>query len=142
YQSVPHEEIDSPKAFLTTVVTRLCLDHLKSAKVRREMYVGPWLPEPVLTGNGTAKTSSLAAEVSHHESISMAFLVLLASLTPVERAVFLLREVCDYDYAEIARIVDRQEATCRQLFSRARKHITEQQPRFKPAPEFHDRLVD
>ncbi len=142
YQAVSHQQIDSLKAFLTTVITRLCLDHLKSAKVQRETYVGPWLPEPVLTGSGAAKVSSPAAEFSHHESISMAFLVLLESLTPVERAVFLLREVFDYDYADIARIVNRQEATCRQLFSRARKHITDQQPRFKPAPEVHDRLVN
>jgi RNA polymerase sigma-70 factor (ECF subfamily) len=141
YQAASHQHIDSPKALLTTVVTRLCLDHLKSAKVQRETYVGPWLPEPVLTGGGSALVSA-PAEFSHHESISMAFLVLLESLTPVERAVFLLREVFDYDYAEIARIVNRQEAACRQLFSRARKHITDHQPRFKAAPEVHNRLVN
>jgi RNA polymerase sigma-70 factor, ECF subfamily len=142
YQATSQEQIDSPKAFLTTVITRLCLDHLKSAKVQRETYVGPWLPEPVQTGSDAAKGTSPAAEFSHYESISMAFLVLLESLTPVERAVFLLREVFDFDYADIARIVNREEAACRQLFSRARKHITANQPRFKPAPEVHARLVN
>ncbi|MEX1018254.1 MAG: RNA polymerase sigma-70 factor [Litorilinea sp.] len=142
YQAVAHEQIDSPKAYLTTVITRLCLDHLKSAKVKRETYVGPWLPEPVLTESDAAKVASPAAIFSHYESISMAFLVLLESLTPVERAVFLLREVFDYDYAEIAHIVNREEAACRQLFSRARKHIADHQPRFQPAPEVHDRLVN
>lgn len=141
FQAVPPEDIDSPKAFLTTVITRLCLDHLKSAKVQRETYTGPWLPEPLLTGS-SASVSSPAADFSHHESISMAFLVLLESLTPVERAVFLLREVFDYDYAEIARIVNREEAACRQLFSRAKKHIAAHQPRFEPAPEVHDRIVN
>ena len=102
YQAVSHQEITSPKAFLTTVVTRLCLDHLKSAKVQRESYVGPWLPEPLLTASGATKDSSPTAEFNQHESISMAFLVLLESLTPVERAVFLLREVFEYDYADIA----------------------------------------
>ena len=142
YQAVSPETIDSPKAFLTTIVTRLCLDHLKSAKVQRETYIGPWLPEPVLTGNDGAYLSSPDTQVGEYESISMAFLVLLESLTPVERAVFLLREVFDYDYAEIARIVNREEAACRQLFSRARKHIADHRPRFEPSPESHEKIVN
>src|SRR5262245_16919055 len=93
------EDIRSPKAFLTTVVTRLCLNQLKSARAQRENYVGTWLPEPL-------STSALPSEVvGEHESIAMAFLVLLENLTPAERAVFLLREVFEYDYAEIANIV-------------------------------------
>lgn len=142
YQAVPPEQIDSPKAFLTTIVTRLCLDHLKSAKVQRETYIGPWLPTPVLTGHNASTLSSPAAKFSHYESISMAFLILLESLTPIERAVFLLREVFEYDYADIAHIVNRSETACRQLFSRARKHIADHQPRFKPAPEVHNRIVN
>jgi len=141
YQAAPPETIESPKAFLTTIITRLCLDHLKSARVQRETYIGPWLPEPVLTGGDGASLSSPATQFGEHESISMAFLVLLESLTPVERAVFLLREVFEYDYAEIARIVDRKEAACRQLFSRARKHIADHRPRFEPSPEAHEKIV-
>ncbi len=141
YQATPRETIRAPKAFLCTIVTRLCLDHLKSARVQRETYVGPWLPEPVLTGTDDMVTQSPAAEVNIHESISMAFLVLLESLTPVERAVFLLREVFDYEYHEIARMVEREEATCRQLFSRAKKHIAANRPRFEPTPEQHQAIL-
>ena len=139
YQAVSGETIQSTKAFLTTVITRLCLDHLKSAKQQRETYIGPWLPEPVLTGG--EYPASPEANLSKHESISMAFLVLLESLTPTERAVFLLREVFEYDYSEISRIVDRDEAACRQLFSRAKKHIANNRPRFTPSSEAHERIV-
>jgi RNA polymerase sigma-70 factor (ECF subfamily) len=133
YQATPPDHIQSPKAFLSTIVTRLCLDQLKSAKTQRETYIGPWLPEPVLTDTMLP---------SHdYDSISMAFLVLLESVTPVERAVFLLREVFDYDYAEIARVVGKEEAACRQLFSRARKHITERRPRFHSTPEEHQQMI-
>ncbi|MBI5671050.1 MAG: RNA polymerase sigma-70 factor [Chloroflexi bacterium] len=130
-------QVQSPKAYLSTVVTRLCLDHLKSARVQRETYIGPWLPEPLPTGD-----SAFPEQVAGlSESLSMAFLVLLESLSPVERAVFLLREVFDYDYAEIARIVERDEATCRQLFSRAKKHISDSRPRYTSSPEEHNRLL-
>jgi RNA polymerase sigma-70 factor (ECF subfamily) len=138
YQSVPPESIQSPKAFLGTVVTRLCLNQLESARAKRETYIGPWLPEPVLTGNAT---TTPANQVIAQESISMAFLVLLENLTPLERAVFLLREVFDYEYAEIAEIVGKEEAACRQLFSRARKHIAEHRPRFKASPEAHRQMI-
>ena len=140
YQAVATDEIQYPKAFLSTVVTRLCLDHLKSAKTKREMYVGPWLPEPLLTETNDVWVSP-AQQVNTMESISMAFLVLLESLTPAERAVFLLREVFDYDYEEIARIVDKSESTCRQVFSRAKKHITENRPRFESTPEEHQQMM-
>lgn len=138
YQAVVPEQVQSPKAFLSTVVTRLCLDQLKSARIQREAYIGPWLPEPVLT---EAALPEPAKEIEAHETISMAFLVLLESLTPVERAVFLLREVFDYDYDEIAQIVAKEEAACRQLFSRAKKHIRENRPRFKSTPDEHIRLM-
>src|SRR5690606_18265934 len=115
YQAVPPGHIRSLKTYLTTIVNHLCLDHLKSAQARRETYVGPWLPEPVLTGDGASLLSGAglpAQIVSDRDSISLAFLVLLESLSPLERAVFILREVFDYDYAEIAEIVERDEAAC------------------------------
>jgi RNA polymerase sigma-70 factor (ECF subfamily) len=133
YRTTPEAEIRSPRAFLSTIVTRLCLNQLQSARAQRETYIGPWLPEPILTD--TREESGL-------ESISMAFLVLLESLTPLERAVFLLREVFDYEYAEVAKIVGREEAACRQLFSRAKKHLTESRPRFQATPESHRAILN
>ncbi|HEX2090754.1 MAG TPA: RNA polymerase sigma-70 factor [Longimicrobiaceae bacterium] len=140
------EAIRSPRAFLTTVVTRLCLNQLESARARRETYIGPWLPEPLATeGRDPASLPALSPVAGQraeaHESISLAFLVLLEQLTPAERAVFLLREVFDYEYAEIAAILGKEEAACRQLLSRARKHVTERRPRFSPSPEHHRRLL-
>ncbi len=140
YRAAPTESIQSPRAWLTTVITRLCLNDLESAHMQRETYIGPWLPEPILTGGNALL--ELSDQASLHESISMAFLVLLETLTPLERAVFLLREVFDYEYAEIAKIVDKEEAACRQLFSRAKKHIAEHRPRFKTTPEQHRRALD
>ena len=103
-------EVESPKAYLATITTRLAIDHLRSARVRRESYVGTWLPEPLI-GNGVPDPAELA-ETS--DSLSMAFLVLLESLAPAERAVFLLREVFGYDYKEIADTTGKTEAACRQ----------------------------
>jgi RNA polymerase sigma-70 factor, ECF subfamily len=128
------QRIESPKAYLSAVVTRLSIDHLKSARVRREQYVGQWLPEPLQTDDGLD-----AAETA--DSLSMAFLVLLESLTPVERAVFLLREVFDYDYGEIAKIVERTEDNCRQLYVRARRHVDEGRPRFEASRQQRDELA-
>jgi RNA polymerase sigma-70 factor (ECF subfamily) len=119
--------VESPKAFVTTTTTRLAIDHLRSARVQREAYVGTWLPEPLLSD--PAPGPAERAEMS--DSLSLAFLVLLESLSPVERAVFLLREVFGYDYAEIARSVDKSEANCRQIFTRARRHIDQGRPRFE-----------
>lgn len=113
-------EIVAPKAYLTTSVTRLGINHLSSARVRRETYVGEWLPEPVVVSTdrpGPAEHAELA------DSLSMAFLVLLEALSPVERAVFMLREVFGYDYPEVARSTGKSEANCRQIFARARKRI-------------------
>jgi RNA polymerase sigma-70 factor (ECF subfamily) len=118
--------IASPKAFLTTVTTRLAIDALRAARARRETYVGPWLPEPLLT----SADSDPAAHAEMHDSLSLAFLVLLQTLSPVERAVFLLREIFDYAYDEIAAIVQKSEENCRQIFARARKRIDEGKPRF------------
>jgi len=136
YQTTPAESIRSHDAFLTTVVTRLCLNQLQSARAQRETYLGPWLPEPLIT-----EEDPLATQAQTQESISMAFLVLLERLTPPERAVFLLREVFDYSYAEIAEIVEKEEATCRQIFRRAKKFVTERRPRFTHSTEEHHLLL-
>jgi RNA polymerase sigma-70 factor (ECF subfamily) len=140
YRATPPESIRTLRSFLTTIVHHLCIDHLKSAQTRREEYVGPWLPEPVITGDGASLLSPLR-QITDRESISMAFLVLLESLSPLERAVFLLREIFDYEYVEIAQITGREEAACRQLFSRAKKHIREHRPRFPASPEAHAKMV-
>ncbi|MET0285576.1 MAG: sigma-70 family RNA polymerase sigma factor, partial [Polyangiales bacterium] len=117
-------EPDSERAYLSKIVTRLCLDHWKSARVRRENYVGPWLPEPVRTETKPQIDPS---------SISMAFLVLMESLTPVERAVYLLSEVFDYSHGEIAQIIGESEAACRKQLQRAREHVLQHRPRFQPS---------
>jgi RNA polymerase sigma-70 factor, ECF subfamily len=130
-------KVDSPKAYLSAVVTRLSIDHLKSARARREQYVGQWLPEPLLTD----PAPDAAARAETADSLSMAFLVLLESLSPVERAVFLLREVFDYDYAQIAKIVQRSEDNCRQLYVRARRRIDQGRPRFEASREQRDELA-
>jgi len=140
YQATPADQIMSHKAFLSTIITRLCLNQLQSARAQREAYIGPWLPEPVLTGVDERFAPLQQAEL--HESLALAFLVLLEQLTPVERAVFLLREVFDYEYAEIAAIVGKAEAACRQLFSRAKRHIAAGRPRFKPSPQAHQQILD
>ncbi len=141
YRATPPDSIRTLTSFLTTIVHHLCLDHLKSAQAQREDYVGPWLPEPILTGDGASLLSPLR-QIIDRESISMAFLMLLESLSPLERAVFLLREVFDYTYADIAQITGRDETACRQLFSRAKKHISEHRPRFPASPEVHSKMVD
>ena len=130
-------EVRSPKAYLSAVVTRLSIDHLRREKAQRERYVGPWLPEPLV--GETA--SDVAEKAVLDESLSMAFLVLLESLTPVERAVFLLREVFDYEYAEISRLVEKSEANCRQISRRARQSVAARRPRFDPSPEAEERLL-
>jgi RNA polymerase sigma-70 factor (ECF subfamily) len=122
-------DIENPKAYLATILTRHCLNHLESARVKREQYVGVWLPEPVLTEPRPEDPAELS------ESLSLAFLVVLESLGPEERAVFLLREVFDYDYAEIARVLDKSEASCRQMYHRARQRIGERKPRFESSRE-------
>jgi RNA polymerase sigma-70 factor (TIGR02957 family) len=134
--------VTSPKAYLATVTTRLAISHLRSARVRREAYVGAWLPEPLVEGGpapAIAPDPAERAEMS--DSLSMAFLVLLESLTPTERAVFLLHEVFGYDYAEIAEITGKTEANCRQIFARARRHIDEGKPRFEASRERRDEVA-
>jgi RNA polymerase sigma-70 factor (TIGR02957 family) len=132
------ERIESPRAFVSTVVTRLGIDQLRSARRRRETYVGDWLPEPLVTSD--ADDPARQAETA--DSLSMAFLVLLESLSPEQRAVFLLHDVFDYPYGEVARIVGKSEANARQLAARARRHVDERRPRFEATREQHARLAD
>jgi RNA polymerase sigma-70 factor (TIGR02957 family) len=132
------ERIESPRAFVSTVVTRLAIDQLRSARRRRETYVGDWLPEPLLT----SEADDPARQAEMADSLSLAFLVLLESLSPEQRAAFLLREVFDYGYDEIARIVDKSEANARQLVARARRNVDERRPRFEATREQRERLAD
>lgn len=119
WQEVDHGTVESPKAYLTTVLTRLCIDYLRSAQARRETYVGPWLPEPLVSD----AQSDPQGQTMRAEAISMAFLVLMEELSPEQRAAFLLREVFDYDYATIATVLRKSEANARQLVSRARRRV-------------------
>lgn len=137
WQQAFSAEIRNPRAFLVTIISRLCINHLQSARVEREEYFGQWLPEPLVT-----EPASDAADVLEiGESLSIAFLALLERLTPVERAVFLLREVFDYEYSEISRILEQSEANCRQILRRARQHVTPDRPRFEPSTEQREKLL-
>jgi len=129
-------DIDSPKAWLSTVTTRLAINHLRSARVRRESYVGTWLPEPLLTDT----ESEVARHAETADSLSLAFLVLLESLGPVERAVFLLHDVLDYGYDEIASVVGKSEDNCRQIALRARRQIEAKKPRFEASRQKREEL--
>ena len=125
WSKVDLAEVSNPRAFLVRVTTRLAIDRLRRAKARRESYVGPWLPEPILTGPDVAEDVALA------ESVSMAMLVVLETLSPLERAVFVLREAFGMPYAEIADVLGRKEEAVRQLGRRARDHVQERSPRFE-----------
>jgi RNA polymerase sigma-70 factor (ECF subfamily) len=130
WQNAPEEEIRSPKSYLTTVVARLALDSLKAARHKREVYVGPWLPEPIVEPWG-------AQAVEMAESLSLAFLRVLESLSPVERIAFLLREIFEAPYAEVASTLETTEANCRQIVARARKHLQDHRPRFSVDRDRH-----
>jgi RNA polymerase sigma-70 factor (ECF subfamily) len=140
YQAIPPQTISSLKAYLTTIITRLCVDQLQLARRKREEYLGPWLPEPISTP-ASPRLPPVEEGVETYESISLAFLVLLEQLQPVERAVFLLREVFQYDYAEIAAFLGKSEVACRQWFSRAKKHLSEHRPRFAASPQTQEQLL-
>ena len=131
------ERIESPRAFVATVATRLSIDELRSARARRESYVGEWLPEPLVAD----ATEDPADHAEMADSLSLAFLVLLESLSPEERAVLLLRDVFDYGYDEIATIVGKSEANSRQLAARARRRVEERRPRFESSREQRDKLA-
>ncbi len=127
WQNAPESDIRSPRAYLMTIVTRLCLDHLRLARVQREDYIGEWLPEPLLQSSEGNPEQMMELD----ESLSMAFLALLEKLSPLERAVFLLHDVFDYTFADIAPIVERTPADCRQVGRRARQRLAQSRPRFE-----------
>jgi len=129
--------VQSDKAYLTTITTRLAIDHLRSARTRRETYYGPWLPEPLLTS--TEPQGVALAE--QNDSLTISFLVLLERLSPLERAVFLLREVFGYGYDEIGEIVDKSEPNCRQIIVRARRHVEQAKPRFETPSARQEQLA-
>src|SRR5437764_2455699 len=131
------ERIASPRAFVTTVTTRLAINELRSARVRRESYVGEWLPEPLITDG----LDDPARHAETADSLSLAMLVLLESLSPEQRAVMLLHDVFDYGYAEIAAIVGKSEDNVRQLASRARRHVAQRRPRFETTSDQRDELA-
>jgi RNA polymerase sigma-70 factor, ECF subfamily len=128
--------IGEPRRYLSTIVTRLCLDRMKSAQARREVYVGQWLPEPLVD---EAFDAHSASDLAH--DLSVALMMTLDRLSPLERAAFLLHDVFDFDFAEIAAVLDRSEAACRQLAARAREHIRSGRPRFPSSPEEGHRLA-
>jgi RNA polymerase sigma-70 factor (ECF subfamily) len=138
WQRASEVDIRSPKAFLVTIVSRLCINHLQSARVQRESYVGEWLPEPLVTEPGSNASEILQVD----ESVSMALLLLLERLTPEERAVFLLHEVFDYKHAEIAATLGLGEANCRQLLRRAQQHAQLARPRFSTSTQEHTDLLE
>jgi RNA polymerase sigma-70 factor (TIGR02957 family) len=131
------QDLRSPEAYAATVTTRLAIDALRSARHRREHYVGPWLPEPLVE----AEKADPAWQIETDETVSVAFLMMLEKLSPAERAVFLLREVFGYTYAEVAGVIGKSETACRQVFRRARQHIQRDRSRFVASAAQRDRLA-
>jgi RNA polymerase sigma-70 factor (TIGR02957 family) len=136
WSGVDHSAVEDPRAFLVRVTTRLAIDRLRRAKARRETYVGPWLPEPILT------RQDLAEDVAMAESVSMAMLVVLETLSPLERAVFVLREAFGMPHSEIAEVLGRKEEAVRQLARRAREHVRERRTRFDADQTEHRRVTE
>jgi RNA polymerase sigma-70 factor (ECF subfamily) len=130
------DAVRSPRAYLAAIVTRLCIDRRKSIEERKKTYIGPWLPDPIVETDHDP-----AGRLESAESVSMALLMVLESLSPIERAAYLLRRVFDYGYDEIGRILGKSEAACRQLVSRAEEHIHRRRPRFEARPEEAERLT-
>ncbi len=140
WQAADHGAVEKPAAWLTTVVVRLCLDRMRRAKAAREVYVGPWLPEPVLTMEGGERREDQSMD-SFADDLSLGLMVVLERLGPEERAAFILREAFDSSYAEIAASLGKNEAAVRQLVSRARERVRAERPRFRAEPEKHQRLL-
>lgn len=130
------DDVENPRAYLSSIVTRLCIDRRRTIEARKETYIGPWLPEPIV------ETSDSASLLEATESLSMALLVVLESLSPTERAAYLLRQVFDYDYSEIARVLQQSEPNCRQLVSRAEKRMAERRPRFEATAEEASQITE
>ena len=150
WHGVDRASVAEPRAFLARIATRLCFDRMKAASAQRERYVGTWLPEPVVEagpGLGSAGAADHAVDRGPHhaaelaEDVSFALLMTLERLSPLERAAFLLHDVFDLDYAEIARTLERSEAACRQLAARGRDHVRDQRPRFEASPDDRARLA-
>ena len=138
YQASESAEIVSLKAYLSTIITRLALNYLQSARVVREQYMGTWLPEPILTSE---EGGFPLADLEHQEALSLAFLRLLEALSPPERAVFLLHEVFDYPFSEIGAMLEKSTANCRQIFHRARQALQDKRARFEPEPQRQRQLL-
>jgi RNA polymerase sigma-70 factor (ECF subfamily) len=138
WQQSTEDTIRSPRAFLVTIVSRLCINYLQSARVQREEYVRQWLPEPIVTDPRSDPFGIIRVD----ESLSMAFLVLLERLTPIERAVFLLREVFEYEYSEISAVLGQSEVNCRQILRRSRQHVTALRPRFETSQQKQNDLLE
>ena len=130
WSAADYASVEDPRAFLVTVTTRLAIDQLRKAQTRKESYVGPWLPEPVLTRDGADTAPDAADRVVLDDTVSLAMLLVMETLSPLERAVFVLREAFDYSFAEIAAMLDRTEAAVRQLLVRARNHVHDKRPRY------------
>jgi RNA polymerase sigma-70 factor (ECF subfamily) len=130
------DAVRSPRAYLSAIVTRLCIDRRQSIEERKKTYIGPWLPDPIVE-----TAADPAGRLEAAESVSMALLLVLESLSPVERAAYLLRRVFDYGYGEIGEILGKSEVACRQLVSRAEEHIHRRRPRFEARPEEAERLT-
>jgi RNA polymerase sigma-70 factor (ECF subfamily) len=139
WQAAEHGKIETPAAWLTTVVVRLCLDRLRRAKASREVYVGPWLPEPVLTPEGGERRDE--EKENFADDLSLGLMVVLERLGPEERAAFILREAFDSSYGDIASALGKKEAAVRQLVSRARDRVRAERPRFRADASMHERLL-
>ena len=141
WRGADHAHIASPEAFIVTTASRLAIDHLRKASTRRETYIGPWLPEPLAT-DGMESPVTPEERMELADDVSMALLHLLERLSPEERAAFLLHEAFDYSHAEIANLIGKSEAACRQMLSRARKRIQAERPRFDTDASEHARLTE
>lgn len=137
WQNVDLKTVKSSKSYLATIVTRLCIDFLRSAKIQREEYIGPFLPEPLVLES----YNNLEVMMEKAESVSIAFMLLLEKLSPIERAVFLLHEVFDYTYSEISEIVNKTEANCRQILHRAEEHINSNKKRYSSTKEQQEKII-
>lgn len=137
WQGADSAQVRSPRAFLSTTVTRLCIDRRREIEARKESYVGPWLPEPIVEFSVPN-----ASRVETAETVSLALLHVLESLSPAERAAYLLRVMFDYEYAEIAAVLEKTEPTCRQLVSRAQTHVQAERPRFETSADEVQRITD